>query len=110
MKQFLETMCGGDFLSKNPDEALDFLGYLAEGSKGWVKLNPREMERMKPPPSTRGGRYSLPEDLDRKVKLSTLATRLEVLEMRNHHEVQVMTETPVPSKPCFICKSTEHLG
>ena len=35
MKQFLETMCGGDFLSKNPKEALDFLGWVAEASKGW---------------------------------------------------------------------------
>ena len=30
MKQLLETMCGGDFLSKNPDEALDFLNYVVE--------------------------------------------------------------------------------
>ena len=25
MKQLLETMCGGDFLSKHPDEAMEFL-------------------------------------------------------------------------------------
>ena len=30
MKQLLETMCGGDFLSKNPEEAMDFLT-----SKAW---------------------------------------------------------------------------
>ena len=35
MKQLLETMCGGDFLSKNPEEALDFLNYVVEESKGW---------------------------------------------------------------------------
>ena len=64
MKQLLETMCGGDFLSKNPEEALDFLGYVAEASKGWDKSNPREMERMKPQQSTRGGIHSLIEDLD----------------------------------------------
>ena len=28
MKQLLETMCGGDFLSKHPDEAMDFLNYV----------------------------------------------------------------------------------
>ena len=33
MKQLLETMCGGDFLSKNPDEGMDFLNYMAETSK-----------------------------------------------------------------------------
>ena len=34
MKKLLETMSGGDFLSKNPEEALDFLSYVAEASKG----------------------------------------------------------------------------
>ena len=55
MKQLLETMCGGDFLSKNPEEALDFLNYVAEASKGWDEPNPMEMERMRPQSSTRGG-------------------------------------------------------
>ena len=32
MKQLLETMCGGDFLSKNPKEAMDFLNYVVEAS------------------------------------------------------------------------------
>ena len=45
-----------------------------------------------------------------KAKLSTLARRLEELEMRNHHEVYAVNETPVLNKPCFICQSTEHLG
>ena len=40
MKQLLETMCGGDFLSKHPDEAMDFLNYVAETSKGWDEPNP----------------------------------------------------------------------
>ena len=30
--------------------------------------------------------------------------------MRNHHEVQAVTETLVPNMPCFICQSTEHQG
>ena len=29
MKQLLETMCEGDFMRKNPEEALDFLSYVA---------------------------------------------------------------------------------
>ena len=61
MKQLLETMCGGDFLSKNPDEAMDFLNYVAETSKGWDEPNPREVERMKPTVNPRRGIYSLTE-------------------------------------------------
>ena len=44
MKQLLETMCGGDFLSKHPDEAMDFLNYVAETSKAWDEPNPKEAE------------------------------------------------------------------
>ena len=79
MKQLLETMRGGDFMSKNSDEALDFLSYVAEASKGLGEPNPREMERMRPQSNTRGGKYSLLEDMNIKPKVSTLDRRLEEL-------------------------------
>ena len=103
-------MCGGDFLSKNPKEALDFLNYVAETSKAWDEPNPREVERMRPKTSLRRGMYSLSEDMEVKVKLSTLARRLEELGMRNQHEVRIVAETPMPNKLCFICQFTEHPG
>ena len=55
MKQLLETMCGGNFLNKNPDEALDFLNYVAETSKAWDEPNPRETDRRRPPVNQKGG-------------------------------------------------------
>ena len=73
MRQLLETMCGGDFLNKHPDEAMDFLNYVAETSKGWDEPNPREMERMRPSVHPRGGMYALSEDLEMKARISTLA-------------------------------------
>ena len=48
MNQLLETVCGGDFLSKNPDEAMDFLNYVVETSKAGDEPNPREIGRMRP--------------------------------------------------------------
>ena len=33
MKQLLKMMCGGDFMSKNPKETMDFLSYVAEVSR-----------------------------------------------------------------------------
>ena len=97
-------------MHNNPKEAMDFLNYVAEASKGWDGPNPREIERMRLAPSSRRGMYSLPEGMELKAKISTLARWLEELEMRNKHEVQVVTKTPVPNKPCFICQSTEHHG
>ena len=85
MKQLLETMCGGDFMSKNPEEAIDFLNYVAETSKSWDEPNPRVPKRIRPATNSRGGMCSLPEDMEMKAKLSTLARRLEELEMRNQH-------------------------
>ena len=110
MKQLLETMCGGDFLSKNPEEAMDFLNYVGETSKAWDEPNPREAERMRPATNSRGGMYSLPDDMEMKAKLSTLARSLEELEMRNQHEVRAVAKTPLPNQPCFIFQSTEHQG
>ena len=80
-------MCGGDFLRKNPNEAMDFLNYVAETSKAWDEPNPRETDRHRPPVNPRGGIYSLSEDVEMKAKLSSLTKRLEKLEMRNQHEV-----------------------
>ena len=108
MKQLLDTMCGGDFLRKNPDEAMDFLSYVAETSKAWDEPNPRETNRMRPTANKRGGMYSLLKDMEMKAKLSTLTIRLKELEGRRSHEVRAVEEAPVPIHPCFNCQSTDH--
>ena len=110
MKQLLETMCGGDFLRKNPDEAMDFLNYVAETSKAGDEPNLGEADRYRPPVNQRGGIYSLGEDVELKAKLSTLARRLEEVEMRNQHEVRAVTEESMPDQPCFNCQFTSHQG
>ena len=107
MKQLLETMCGGDFMSKHPEEAMDFLNYVAETSKAWDEPNPREAERMRPATNLRGGMYSITEDMEMKAKLSTLTRRLEDLEMQNHHEVQAILVSLV--NPLSTKESTAQL-
>ena len=108
VKQLSETMCGGDFLSKNLDEAMDFFNYVVETSKGWDETNPREVERMKQTVNPKGGIYSLTEDVE--LKLSILTKRMEELEQRNQQEVQAVTEASMPGQPCFNCQSTSHQG
>ncbi|RVW27362.1 hypothetical protein CK203_109412 [Vitis vinifera] len=73
-------MCGGDFMSKNLEEAMDFLSYVAEVSREWDELNAREVGRMKSQPNApnaKAGMYTLNEDIDIKAKVTAMARRLE---------------------------------
>ena len=110
MKQLLETMCGGYFYSKHPDEAMDFFNYEAETSKAWDEPNPKEAERSRPSNHQRGGMYALSEDTEMKAKLSTLTQRLDELEMKNQHEKQAINELSASQPSCFYCQSNSHPG
>ena len=108
MKQLLETMCGGDFLCKHPDEAMDFLNYVAETSKGWDEPNPREVEKMRPSAHLRGGIYALSKDMEMKARISTLARKVEELEGKRLDEVQAVTENLAQANPCINFQPTAH--
>ncbi|RVW42734.1 hypothetical protein CK203_109871 [Vitis vinifera] len=68
MKQILETMCGGDFMSKNPEEAMDFLSYVSEVSRGWDEPTNREIGKRPVQQMSKGGMYNLSEDMEMKAK------------------------------------------
>ena len=108
MRQLLGTMCGGDFLSKHPDEAMEFLSYVAETSKGWDEPNPRELERFRPPVNQRGGMYALNDEMEMKARLSTLARKVEELEGKQLHEVQAVTDNTAQPNPCTNFQSPAH--
>ncbi|RVW78426.1 hypothetical protein CK203_051430 [Vitis vinifera] len=98
MKQLLETMCGGDFMSKNPEEAMDFLSYVAEVSRGWDEPNRGEVGKMKSQPNNlhaKAGMYTLNEDVEMKAKFAAMTRRVEELELKKMNEVQAVAETPV---------------
>ncbi|RVW57832.1 hypothetical protein CK203_115289 [Vitis vinifera] len=112
MKQLLETMCGGDFMSKNPEEAMDFLSYVADVSRGWDEPTKGEVGKMKSQLNAynaKAGMYNLKEDDDMKAKLAAMTRRLEELELKRMHEVQAVAEAPVQVKLCPNCQSFEHL-
>ncbi|WJZ95298.1 hypothetical protein VitviT2T_014077 [Vitis vinifera] len=60
--------------------------------------------------NAKAGMYTLNEDVDMKAKFATMTRRLEELELKKMHEVQVVAETPVQVKPCSICQSYEQLA
>ena len=86
MKQILETMCRGDFMSKNPEESMDFLSYVSEVLRGWDEPNSREKGKFpsQPTQNPKGGMYMLSEDMDMKAKVATMARRLEELELKKN--------------------------
>ena len=64
MKQLLETMCGGDSMSKSPNEALDFLNYVVEISRSWDEPHGKDLSKTKPQNNSKCGMYTLNEDVD----------------------------------------------
>ncbi|RVW61980.1 hypothetical protein CK203_063923 [Vitis vinifera] len=100
MKQLLETMCGGDFMSKSPDEALDFLNYVAEISRSWDEPHGKDSSKVKPQNNSKGGMYTLNEDVDVQVKMATLSRRLEELEARGANEIKVVNDVPMQIAQC----------
>ncbi|WKA05168.1 hypothetical protein VitviT2T_023149 [Vitis vinifera] len=75
MKQLLETMCRGDFMSKNPNVAMDCLSYVAEVSRRWDDPNAKEVGRMKSQPNApnaKAGMYTLNEDINMKAKFAAM--------------------------------------
>ncbi|KAL6347353.1 hypothetical protein AAG906_016834 [Vitis piasezkii] len=92
------------------EEAMNFMSYVAEVSRGWDEPNARDMGRMTSQPNAKGEMYILNNDIDMKAKIAAMARRLEELEMKKMQEVQAISQTPLQAMPCAICLSYEHLG
>ena len=59
-------------MRKNLEEAMDFLNYVAEVSRGWDEPNRGEVGRMKSQPNALNAKvemYTLNEDIDMKAKV-----------------------------------------
>ncbi|KAL6315786.1 hypothetical protein AAG906_008171 [Vitis piasezkii] len=93
------------WLLVKPEEAMDFLSYVAEVSRGWDEPNKGEVGKMKSQLNAfnaKVGMYTLNEDVDMKAKFAAMTRRLEELELKKIHEVQAVAETPVqPRAPQY---------
>ncbi|KAL6310559.1 hypothetical protein AAG906_015297 [Vitis piasezkii] len=101
---------GKDFMSKNPEEAMDFLSYrLRCQEDGMSPTQERKEVSSQPTQNPKGGMYILSEDMDMKAKVATIARRLEELELKKMHEVQAISQTQAHAMPCTICQSCDHV-
>ena len=110
MKQLVETMCGGNFLSKHPDEAIDFLNYVAETSKAWDEPHPREDEGPRHPSYQGETIHTISEDTLMREKLTILTRRLEEMEMKNQHNIYSVNELSASQPSCYNHQSHGHYG
>nr|CAN80848.1 hypothetical protein VITISV_015602 [Vitis vinifera] len=93
MKQLLETLCGANFINKNPDEAFQFLDYVVEVSRGWEEPIVKEPSRDRTMNMARAsGVYTLPKGLDVQAKFATIMRRLDDLEAKGVQEEQIVNE------------------
>ncbi|RVW71898.1 hypothetical protein CK203_058392 [Vitis vinifera] len=90
------------------EEAMNFMSYVAEVSRGWDEPNARIWEN-ESQPNAKGEMYILNDGIDMKAKIAAMARRLEELEMKKMQEVQAISQTPLQAMPCAICLSYEHL-
>ena len=110
MKQLLETMCGGNFLSKHPDEAIDFLNYVAETSKAWDEPRPRETEGSRHSSYKGESIHTLYEDTLLKEKLIILTRRVDEMEMKNQHNMHSVNELSASQPSCYNYQLNGHYG
>ena len=110
MKQLLETMCGGDFLNKHPDEAMDFLNYVAETSKAWDEPCPRETEGSRRSSHQGEAMQTLTEDTQMRENLTILTRRLDEMEMKNQYKMHSVNELSASQLSCYNCRSNSHYG
>ncbi|KAL5542443.1 hypothetical protein UlMin_010153 [Ulmus minor] len=102
-RQFIETMCNGEFLHKDPDEAMDFLDDLSEKSHTWTGPNAIESSKK----SQTAGIYQLREEDSLKARLEILTKEIEVLKTKDARAPEPVARVE-SHEPCFMCNGLDH--
>ena len=89
MCQFVEIMCNGEFLNKDPDKAFDYFDLLVENAQSWDTTDTLDRSRASTNPS-RGGKYQLREDDDLSARVASITRKLEAMELWKVNGVNTM--------------------
>uniref|UniRef100_A0A2N9FL78 RNA-directed DNA polymerase n=1 Tax=Fagus sylvatica TaxID=28930 RepID=A0A2N9FL78_FAGSY len=112
-RQFVQLSCGGGFLQKEPEDAIDYLDEIAENSNTWIGPSATESTDRSRTTSTTVGRgiYQLKEEDTMKAKLESLTKEIEALKLKDTvgakqgyqaeiHEVCTVCHNEHPIKDC----------
>ncbi|XP_042964676.1 uncharacterized protein LOC122298901 [Carya illinoinensis] len=103
MRQFVETMCNGEFFNKEPEEAFEYFDYLSENAQSRDVSD--AYHRNEPLKITGGGKYNLREVDDLHARVSMLTKKLETIDRNKVSEAQVIQRV---SEKCNICEDIGH--
>ena len=100
---FIEKMCNGEFLQKDPDEAMEYLIDLAEKSHTWSEPSATDgTSRSRPI-----GIYHLREEDNLKAQVENLTKQLEALKSQGGRGIHTVARVE-SSNPCFVCGGEDH--
>jgi hypothetical protein len=102
-RQMVELMCNGTFKNKDPDEAMEYLDLLAENAQNWGTTGTCEAPGKTQPHTSSGGMYNLREDHDLQAKFTSLARKVEALELKKSGQLKSVQEIV-----CQIFETNEH--
>jgi len=102
-RQMMELMCNGTFKNKDPDEAMEYLDLLAENAQNWGTTGTCEAPGKTQPHTSSGGMYNLREDHDLQAKFTSLARKVEALELKKSGQLKSVQEIV-----CQIFETNEH--
>ena len=102
-RQVVEMMCNGEFRDKSPEDALEYLDYIAENAQHGDTIGFYESSSKPQTSPSSGGIHNLREYHKFQAKFTSLARKVEVLELKKTNHVK-----SVQNISCYICDSTDH--
>ncbi|XP_038974777.1 uncharacterized protein LOC120106013 [Phoenix dactylifera] len=110
-RQFVEMMCNGEFLQKDPDEAIEYLNDLAEKAHTWTGPSATDSTSRSRPTATpsSGGIYHLREEDNLKARIEILTRELEALKTKDTKVTHTVSRIESHG-PCFVCGGVDHLA
>jgi hypothetical protein len=97
-RQFVQVVCRGEFLQKEPEDAMNYLDKIAENSNTWNGPSPLDStDWNKSSITTSGGSvFRLREEDNRNAKISLLTKEIEALKLKGSRGVNaVYREDPM---------------
>ena len=88
-RHFVQLSCGGDFLQKEPKDAMDYLDEIAENSNIWTGpslMDSTDKTRTNTTISS-GSVFKLREDDNMSAKISMLTKEIEALKMKGSKSI-----------------------